>query len=116
MADISKIDIERINGLLDKLNSMKYIIETGESEDGNQWYRKWSDGWIEQGGYINQRSGTVTFLKSYVHSPNVFQQNINSGNVDAYYKGLSISNITVNGFNKSESSYVDEIYWYACGY
>ena len=42
MADISKIDMERINGLLDKLeevsnnlNSMKHIIE--EYHSGTQW-------------------------------------------------------------------------------
>ena len=48
MADISKIDMERINGLLDKLeevtnkiNSMKYVIESGSNDNG--LYRKWSD-------------------------------------------------------------------------
>ena len=53
MADISKIDMKRINGLLDKLeevtnkiNSMKYVIESGSNDNG--WYRKWSDGFIEQ--------------------------------------------------------------------
>lgn len=63
MSDISKINMDRIEGLLlkfkeisNKLNSMKYVVETGQSEDGLQWYRKWSDGWIEQGGIIT--SGT----------------------------------------------------------
>ena len=65
MADISKIDMERINGLIDKLNSMKYVIETLSEE--NNWYRIWSDGWIEQGGYVSNPSSneTVTLLKSY---------------------------------------------------
>ena len=72
MADISKIDMERINGLLDKLeevsnkiNSMKHIIE--EYHSGTQWYKIWSDGWIEQGGYVSNPSSnkTVTLLKSY---------------------------------------------------
>ena len=47
MTDISKIDMERINGLLDKLeevtdklNSMKYVVETGG--DSTQWYTKWN--------------------------------------------------------------------------
>lgn len=51
MVDISKINMERIEGLIEKfeeisnkLNSMKYVVETGQSEDGLQWYRKWSDG------------------------------------------------------------------------
>ena len=27
-----------------------YITETWKSNNGTSWYRKWSDGWIEQGG------------------------------------------------------------------
>ena len=49
MADISKINMERINGLLDKLdevtnkiNSMKYVVES--YQNGTTWYRIWSDG------------------------------------------------------------------------
>ena len=62
MADISKIDMERINGLIDKfneitlnftnllnnidskINSMKYVVDA--STDANRWYRKWNDGFI----------------------------------------------------------------------
>ena len=28
-----------------------YVTETWKSSDGSKWYRKWSDGWVEQGGY-----------------------------------------------------------------
>ena len=48
MVDISKIDMNRIEGLLDKLDSMKYVVESWC--EGSSWYRVWSDGWIEQGG------------------------------------------------------------------
>lgn len=61
MADISKIDMNRINGLLDKLdevtnkiNSMKYVIES--YQNGTTWYRIWSDGWVEQGGVTSNIS------------------------------------------------------------
>ena len=67
MADISKIDMERINGLIDKLNSMKYVIETLSEE--NNWYRIWSDGWIEQGGYMPAGiSDTITFIKPFTNT------------------------------------------------
>ena len=89
MTDISKIDMERINGLLDKfeevtasissinssissinsnidsinskLNSMKYVIETGQSEDNTQFYRLYNDGFIEQWGtFIIPTTGSAT--------------------------------------------------------
>lgn len=81
MADTSKLPISRVDELIDKLNeinnnfniinnkldSMKYVIESGSNENNTQWYRKWSDGWIEQGGYVSNPSSneTVTLLKSY---------------------------------------------------
>ena len=38
-----------------------YIKET--YENGTSWYRVWSDGWCEQGGY--QLTGQVSFLKNF---------------------------------------------------
>lgn len=40
-----------------------YITETWKSTDGTSWYRKWSDGWIEQGGPYtssDNKSYTIT--------------------------------------------------------
>jgi hypothetical protein len=34
------------------------VVEKWTSEDGKNWYRKWSDGWIEQGGLFPYGSGT----------------------------------------------------------
>ena len=70
MADTSKLPISRVDELIDKLNeinnnfniinnkldSMKYVIESGSNENNTQWYRKWNDGWIEQGGIYNYGS------------------------------------------------------------
>lgn len=58
--------------LVDKLNSdhsndtKPYVVET--YHNGRSWYRIWSDGWMEQGGYyITEASGggTVTLIKPY---------------------------------------------------
>ena len=94
MADISKIDMERINGLLDKLeevsnnlNSMKHIIE--EYHSGTQWYKIWSDGWIEQGGYMPARiSDTITFIKPFTNTEyfSVFTPYKNMGSHIVYIK------------------------------
>lgn len=44
------------------------VIEAGKN--GTTWYRKWSDGWIEQGGQIEANIGqaTVTFPKAFTDS------------------------------------------------
>ena len=65
MVDTSKLPISRVDELIDKLSeinnnitslsnrisvleSHKHIIET--YSNGDDWYRIWSDGWIEQSG------------------------------------------------------------------
>ena len=128
MADISKIDMERINGLLDKLeevtdklNSMKYVIETGQSEDGSQWYRVWSDGWIEQGGHKLVHN-YIYFIKNFSNTNYIIvgnTSNATSSTDEQYY-----ANNPVNFTAKTKSSAYIRLYnnavfgidWYACGY
>lgn len=124
MTDISKISIERINDLVDKLNeintkfdtinsklnSMKYVVETGSNDNG--WYRKWSDGWIEQGGYTTTANGNVFLIIAFS---------------DTNYKLTFGLNATVNSYApvwKSKYTTYFVYYctsgrksdWYACGY
>ena len=127
MTDVSKIDMERINGLLDKLeevtnklNLMKYVIETGQSEDGNQWYRKWSDGWIEQGGIMisNANLQTINLIIpfttiTYCININQYRPNASSAGWDYHYvirTSVTKSSFQVNIADK------DGISWYTCGY
>lgn len=120
MIDISKIDMERINGLLDKLdeitnkiNSMKHIIE--EYHSGTQWYKIWSDGWIEQGGYMSAGiSDTITFIKPFTNTEyfSAFTPYKNMGSHIVYIKSRYNDRISIyNGDNKEIP-----ISWYACGY
>ena len=135
MSDISKIDMERINGLLDKLNevtnkinSMKYVIETGSNNNG--WYRKWSDGFIEQWGILNKTTsagselrGTITLPTSFSSTNYIIQ--ITSYRIDinpynpCYFGAYQITSknsfiYRCQGINNSQ--YIDGISWYACGY
>ena len=131
MADISKIDMERINGLLDKLeevsnnlNSMKHIIE--EYHSGTQWYKIWSDGWIEQGGYVSNPSSneTVTLLKSYNNINYSIQcQYAHDSNLTGRF--LSVGNKTNSTFmvrtgasnlDSWNGSYPVPFYWEVKGY
>lgn len=116
MTDISKIDMERINGLLDKLeevtdklNSMKYVVETGG--DSTQWYRKWNDGFIEQWGNIIFSQSAGSYTNQTTTLPIAFSSTAyyitliatNSNNQQSHTCGILVKN--KNSFN-----------WYACGY
>lgn len=126
MTDTSKLPISRVDTLLDKLeeinnklDSMKYVVETGQSEDESQWYRIWSDGWIEQGG--SNLTSTInveplTFVQPFTKLPMLTvcavttAGSFQNGNINAY-------NLTVTGFTKQcQANVIQGWTWYACGY
>jgi hypothetical protein len=43
-------------------NAPAYVVENYKND--TEWYRVWSDGWIEQGGYISSNT-TITYLKPF---------------------------------------------------
>ena len=126
MTDISKIDMDRINGLIDKLeevtdklNSMKYVVETWN--EGTEWYRIWSDGWIEQGGHKLVHN-YIYFIKNFSNTNYIIvgnTSNATSSTDEQYY-----ANNPVNFTAKTKSSAYIRLYnnavfgidWYACGY
>ena len=80
MTDTSKLPISRVDELIDKLNeinnniseinnkldSMTYVVESWN--EGTEWYRIWSDGYIEQGGRISLNETStkdITYLKPF---------------------------------------------------
>lgn len=74
-----------------------FIKETYNS--GTNWYRVWSDGWIEQGGFCYPKTSatvTVTLLKAYSNT----NYNIT---LAAYWSGGHPEN--VNNSNKTASSF-----------
>lgn len=131
MADISKIDMNRINGLIDKfeevinkLNMIRYIVEEYHSE--TQWYKIWSDGWVEQGGYIINPSSneTVNLLKPYnnINYSVLCQYAMDSNSTGRF---LSIGNKTNSSFlvrtgasnlDSWNGGYPVPFYWETKGY
>ena len=100
---------------------MKYVIETGQSEDGSQWYRVWSDGWIEQGGHKLVHN-YIYFIKNFSNTNYIIvgnTSNATSSTDEQYY-----ANNSVNFTAKTKSSAYIRLYnnavfgidWYACGY
>ena len=125
MADISKIDMERINGLLDKLeevtnkiNSMKYVIESGSNDNG--WYRKWSDGFIEQWGFrtsntTNQTINLPTSFSNTSYYVNFIQYRQLQSSAGWNYHYVIRTSVTKSSFQINVAD-TDGINWYACGY
>ena len=57
------IDAGRIG---EQLASLTTVVET--YQNGTSWYRVWSDGWCEQGGYSTSSNVTITLLKTYANT------------------------------------------------
>ena len=116
--DDIKLALATIQAQLGKLESRRYVKETGKSSDGTKWYRKWSDGWIEQGG-VHTFSGTssqrVAFMKSFSDTKYIalFMAGSRSGSaadISTYLGTKNTSNVVVNPDRSGNLN------WYACGY
>ena len=96
-----------------------YITQTWRS--GNDWYRVYSDGWIEQGGYCpapQTRNTTITYKKAFSAKP-ICLLVTTRGNLDngGYSEGVQSESNTkfvfIHSYSNSNSNYG---YWLACGY
>ena len=115
-ADAAKTAAEAAGG-----NNVKaYVTDTWKSSDGISWYRKWSDGFIEQGGYHQNTSvlDTVTLhtpFKTSEYTLIVSDYNtigLGGGHATSPY-GCSK---TTTAFKISQVKNTYEAFWYAAGY
>ena len=99
----------------------RYLISKKEPTEGDQtWYNLYSDGWLEQGGYIpNSPTGevSVTFLKEFVDTNyNLVGASISSSTTAATLRSHSVGyNLTTSGFTAYIGGTFPK-YWRACGY
>ena len=94
-----------------------YVTETYHS--GTEWYRVWSDGWIEQGGRIQVQTSTyadVTLLKPFTDANYMISFSHSSsgtgGQAESYAIQASVSYIRL-GNSCGNAQYFT---WSACGY
>lgn len=96
------------------------IVETWRS--GTEWYRVWSDGFIEQGGVASLPSTDVEEVTITLNIPFTtvtYVANMNPGTSSA----TSITYRVVSCYSKTKTTFVvrllktaSENNWYACGY
>ena len=94
-----------------------WVVES--YHNGTEWYRVWSDGWVEQGGYIsnngkaNNFTATVTFLKAFANTNytlvGIGYPEVVSDDYNDYVSGFSAMS-----FNRRTRG-CGSAKWYACG-
>ena len=100
------------------LQGTAHIVETWKSDDGTSWYRKWSDGWIEQGvKNLNARNGndqTETLLVPF--STNTYTLVISAmANISENYD-VRIKSTSTTSFIYGLGGSATGMYYVACGY
>ena len=103
---------------------MKKIIEN--YSDSTTWFRKYDDGWIEQGGFVSTTIATsgsysLTFHRAFTNAPLIIRTTMfaprsgeSSGNALTVKNGtLTNSGVTLanDGYNSNKQGF----YWEACG-
>lgn len=123
-ADAEKA-VKQYTRLEDRINSIDfdgiYIVEAQRND--TEWYRVWSDGWIEQGGEAFQDNAidyVVQLLKPYINTD--YFACVSLG-INEYHTGslatkyISVYNLTTTSFTTYTSNGVGlrRKRWYACG-
>ena len=98
--------------------SSRYIIET--YSNGSSWYNLYSDGWLEQGGYVAStgKSQAIALYKDYKNTDyKILLTPARAGSANSYGIGADINNKTVSSFqiwNSNNTTY-PYFYWECCG-
>lgn len=104
-----------------QVNSQRIVTLSGLSKSTSTWYRKYSDGWIEQGGIFAggsaSNSKTITFPIAFT-TMNTIQSTIITTRGTASYDGeIFVRSKSLTSFVAgSRLNDVSYYMWYACGY
>lgn len=100
------------------MNQGHFVIET--YTNGTNWYRKYSDGWIEQGGRITSFVGgnAVTLHTAFSNTNYTVIGICNNSRHKVSVQSRTNTAVTINvGINGvSYNNETTELEWYACGY
>ena len=113
------IDAGRIGeALVDKLDTPpRYVVEVSDKSLMPSWYVVYSDGWCEQGGFleISSNSAIVTFLKPFINL--FYTQQITCGwSSQARGQNEGVANRTTSSMTITVSTAGVLTWWQASGY
>ena len=105
------------------LQGTAHLVETWKSSNGSSWYRKYSDGFIEQGGNSQiDENADKNITLSYPFSSTVYQVIVTntSGGGRSDTEGYIFVKTKYTSSIKFSASYLNpntsSFNWYACGY
>ena len=112
---------EHSNGYCDfHVNGNPVVTLISQWKSGTNWYRKYSDGWIEQGGYVYCGSwGTwLTYHLPFSDTGYYLNANAGEGTDGVRFVSFYARNTTGAGMYTGDDSSFNSanLYWYACGY
>ena len=98
------------------------VVESGETSTG--WWRKWSDGFIEQGGTTTSGAWTnpptLTFMKAFKDTNYKIVGTVIGKNdilgLMVYFSNKTTNTVGVIGSNNGGGVQTREVDWYAMGY
>ena len=87
---------EQVANCITRSDCKAYVTET--YKNGTSWYRVWSDGWCEQGGYNSNASATINLLKQYTDTNYIVITTILTESPSVSYYATKVSNKTTSDF------------------
>lgn len=117
-----------LNHLFQNGGGISKVIEEWVSEDGKQWYRVWSSGFIEQGGNdygtVFAARRNIVFIKPFTKTVvSLLFGSAGEPNNTTFEGGVVMNggnSLTLTGFTYSgvsgENHVNNSTSWYACGY
>lgn len=128
VATSTKTDIEvDIDNIVTELNQkvdisnmveVPTIIEVSDPSLMPSWYRVYSDGWCEQGGYYVPiaTTGTIALLKAYKDTNYSITTGVNRATATTLYSPCVASTKIVSSFSVYVDNTANNIYWRTSGY
>ena len=118
-SDSTDLAISEVANDVIKLSGRTHIVDSYHDADGN-WYRVYSDGWVEQGGRLAGTETDVSFLLPYSSKPSISSNYEALNNSSAITTDFTVPyDVTLTGFKtpkntSSTASYYSKV-WRAVG-
>lgn len=119
-----QVDIDNVttdlNNKVDKSDLQEVSAVVESFNNGYTWYRLWSDGWLEQGGHIEESGVNVvyiTFPKPFAQIPTLLTTSCSSNRTTYLDNNIDVYNLSAVGFTKQYVANVGTGWaWYASGF
>lgn len=117
--NVGSVDVANVMNTIGQIQANPHIVETWKSAHGTSWYRKYSDGWIEQGGPMSTND-KVTFYVAFSDTNYYIDVTWNGGKSETFWPSdweiTKSSNTYFTTTATTNASNVRGLCWYACGY